>query len=57
MISLEMITNSGDDIFDFGGVFVAVMVEMEVDDLELEVEVGDVVSLVWSCVNGRLYFL
>ena len=46
----------GDDIFDFGGVFVAVVVEMEVDDLELEVEVGDVVSLVWSCVNGRLYF-
>ena len=27
----------GGDIFDFGGGFVAVMVEMEMDDLELEV--------------------
>ena len=40
----------GDDIFDFGGGFVAMVVEMEMDDLELEVEVGDVVSLVCSCV-------
>ena len=30
---------------------------MNMDDLELEVEVGAVVGLVWSCVNGRLYFL
>ena len=28
---------------------------MEVDDLELEV--GAVVRVVWSCVNGELYFL
>ena len=30
---------------------------MNMDDLVLEVEVGVVVRLVWSCVNGRLYFL
>ena len=47
----------GDDICDFGGVFIAMVVEMEVNDLELEVELGDVVSLVCGCVNGRLYFL
>ena len=34
----------GDDIFDFGGGFVAVMVEIGVDGLELDVEVGAVVS-------------
>ena len=43
------------DIFDFGGIFVAVVVEMEVDDLELEE--GAVVRLVWSCVNGKPCFL
>ena len=43
------------NIFDLAGNFVAVVVEMEVDDLELEVEV--VVRLAWSCLNGRLYFL
>ena len=43
------------DIVNFGGSFVAVVVEMEVYDLKLEV--GDVVRLVWSCVNGELYFL
>ena len=42
------------DIFDFGGGFV-VVVEMEVNDLELEV--GDVVRIVWSCVNEELYSL
>ena len=42
------------DIFDFGGGFV-VVVEMEVNDLELEV--GDVLRIVWSCVNEKLYFL
>ena len=42
------------DIFDFGGGFV-VVVEMEVNDLELEV--GDVVRIVWSCVNEEPYFL
>ena len=31
------------------------VVEMEVNDLELEV--GDVVRIVWSCVNEELYFL
>ena len=41
---------------DVGG-FGAVVVEMEVDDLELEVEVRAVIRLVWSSVNGRLYFL
>ena len=45
----------GGDIFDLGGGFVAVVMEMEVDDLELEV--GVVVRLVWGCLNGRLYFL
>ena len=46
----------GSDIFDFGGgLAVVVVVEMEVDDLELEV--GAVVRIVWSCVNGKLYFL
>ena len=45
----------GSDIFDFGGGFVVVMVEMEVNDLELEV--GGVVRIVWSCVNKELCFL
>ena len=44
----------GSDISDFGGGFVAVVVEMEVSDLELEV--GDVVSIIWCCVNKGLYF-
>ena len=44
----------GGNIFDFVGA-VVVVVEMEVDDLELEV--GAVVRIVWSCVNGKLYFL
>ena len=39
------------------GGFVTMVVEMEVNDLELEVELGDVVSRVCGCVNGRLYFL
>ena len=39
----------GDDVFDFDGGFVAVVVEMEVNYLELEV--GDVVSIAWCCVN------
>ena len=37
------------------GGFVVVVVEMELSDLELEV--GDVVRIVWYCVNGELYFL
>ena len=45
----------GGDIFDLGGDFVAMLVEMEVDDLELEV--GVVARLVWGCLNERLYFL
>ena len=45
----------GGDICDFGGGFVVVVVEMELSDLELEV--GDVVRIVWYCVNGELYFL
>ena len=45
----------GGDIFDFGGGFVVVVMEMEVNDLELEV--GDVVRIVWSCVNEELGFL
>ena len=36
----------GSDICDFGGGFVVVVVEIEVSDLELEV--GDVVRMVWS---------
>ena len=42
------------DIFEFGGDFVAEVVEIEVVDLELEV--GVIVRLVWDCVNGELYF-
>ena len=45
----------GGDIFDLGGDFVAVVVEMEVEELELEI--GAVVRLVWGCLNGRMYFL
>ena len=45
----------GGDIIDLGGIFVAVVVEIEVHHLELEV--GVVVRLVWGCLNGRLYFL
>ena len=43
------------DTFDFGGGFVPMVVEMEVDNLDLEVEAA--VRVVWSCVNGELYFL
>ena len=45
----------GGDIFDFGGFFIVVVVEMDVDHLELEIKA--VVRLVWSCVNEKLYFL
>ena len=45
----------GGDILDLGRGFVAVVVEMEVNDWESEV--GAVVRLVWNCLNGRLYFL
>ena len=45
----------GGDICDFSGGFVVVVVEMELSDLELEV--GDVVRMVWYCANGELYFL
>ena len=37
------------------GAFVAVLAEIEMNDLKLEI--GDVARLVWSCVNGELYFL
>ena len=43
----------GCDIFDFGGSFVVVVVE--VNDLELEV--GDAVRIVWYPVNKELYCL
>ena len=43
----------GGDIF--GGSIVVVVVEMAVGDLKLEV--GGVVRIVWSCVDGELYFL
>ena len=45
----------GGDIFDFSRGFVAMVVEMVVGDLNLEI--GAVVRTVWSCVNGELYFL
>ena len=45
----------GGGILNLGGGFVAVVVEMKVDDLELEV--GAVVRLAWNCLNGRVYFL
>ena len=44
----------GGDIFDFGRAFVAVVEEVKVNDLELQV---DVVKMVWSCVNEELCFL
>ena len=44
----------GRHVFDFGGGFVVVVVE-EVNDLELEV--GDVVRIVWCRVNEELYCL
>ena len=43
-------------IFDMGGNFVAVRVEMEVEAPELVV-VKAFVKLVWGCLNGRIYFL
>ena len=45
----------GDDILDFCGGIIEVVVEIEVDDLGLEVVA--VVRLIWSCLNWRLYFL
>ena len=42
-------------IFDLSGGFIALVVEMEKDDLELEV--GAVARLIWGCLNWRLYFL
>ena len=45
----------GGDIFALGGGFLAVVMEMEVDDLESEG--GVVVRLVWGCLNGKLSFL
>ena len=45
----------GGDFCDLDGGFFAAVVEMEVDDLELEV--GVIIMLSWSCLNGRLYFL
>ena len=43
------------DILDLSGGFIALVVEMEVDDLELEV--GAVLRLIWGCLNWRLYYL
>ena len=43
------------DILDLSEGFIALVVEMEVDDLELEVRA--VVRLIWGCLNLRLYFL
>ena len=45
----------GGDIYHLGEDFVALVVEMEVQNLEFEV--GAVVGLVWGCLNGRMYFL
>ena len=43
----------GGDIFDLGGDFVAVVLEME----DLDLEVGAIVRLLWDSLNGRMYFL
>ena len=43
------------DILDLSGGLIALVVEMEEDDLVLEV--GAVVRLIWGCLNWRLYFL
>ena len=45
----------GGDIFNLYGDFVAKVVEVEVEDLELVVKA--VVRLVWDCLNGRMYLL
>ena len=45
----------GGDIFDLGGNFVVMVVEIEVEDLELEV--GAVARRVWDSLNERMYFL
>ena len=45
----------GGDIFDFGRGFIVVVVEIKTNDLELEV--GEVVRIVWCYVNEVLYFL
>ena len=44
----------GDNILDLSWGFVAVVVEMEVDDLEFEVAV---VRVIWGCLNWRMHFL
>ena len=43
------------EILDLSGGFIALVVEMEVDDLELKV--GVVFRLIWGCLNWRLYYL
>ena len=43
----------GGDILDLSEVFIVLVVEMEVHDLELEA--GDVVRLIWGYLNWRLY--
>ena len=45
----------GGDALNFSGWFVAMMVETVVGDSKLEVVA--VVRIVWSCVNGELYYL
>ena len=45
----------GGDIFNLYGDFVAKVVEVEVEDLELVVKAA--VRLVWDCLNGRMYLL
>ena len=45
----------GDDALDLDGGFVAVVVETVVGDSKFEV--GAVIGIVWSCVNGEFYSL
>ena len=45
----------GCGIFDLGGDFRTVVVEVELGDLELGVKA--ILRLVWGCFRGRIYFL
>ena len=45
----------GGGIFDLGGDFVAVVVKVEVEDLDLAVKT--VARQVWGCFGGNMYFL
>ena len=45
----------GGGIFDLGGDFMVVLVELDMEHLELGMK--DAVRLVWGCLSWRMYFL